>query len=153
MRVNVFDSVLLTEFYKEVLIGIAHDRKDVIDALGRNRGSKCFEYFHGNLHPRGYDSLAIGAHLPCYSQSHLFLFFLRRRQIRSLVQRRRSCVGSEFQLKLAPLSGRGRVARIDKVVIFGRDVTGEASFVQGFTASFAIREVGKSPAAGRGVLF
>jgi hypothetical protein len=37
------------------------------------------------------------------------------------------------------------------VVIFGRLVTGEASFVQRLVARFAILEVGKSPATSRRV--
>ena len=50
-------------------------------------------------------------------------------------------------------SGRRRVASENVVAIFPRLVAGEALFVQRLIAGFAVREVGKSPAAGRGVLF
>jgi hypothetical protein len=39
------------------------------------------------------------------------------------------------------------------VVIFSWLVVGEARFMQRLIAGFAVREVGESPAAGRGVLF
>jgi hypothetical protein len=37
MCVNVFETVLFTQFDNNVLIGVAHDRENVIDALGRSR--------------------------------------------------------------------------------------------------------------------
>ena len=49
-------------------------------------------------------------------------------------------------------SGRRRIASEDVVAIFRRLVAGEASFVQRLVARFAVLEVGKSPAASRGVL-
>src|SRR5262245_1655122 len=49
-------------------------------------------------------------------------------------------------------SGRRRVTGEDVVAIFGRLVTGEASFVQRLVAWFAILEVGKCPATSRRVL-
>ena len=49
-------------------------------------------------------------------------------------------------------SGRRRVTGEDVVAVFGRLVTGEASFVQCLVARFAILEVGKSPAASLRVL-
>src|SRR5262249_5660428 len=49
-------------------------------------------------------------------------------------------------------SGRRRVTGEDKVANFRRLVAGEAGAVQCLVASFAVREVGKSPAVGRGVL-
>jgi hypothetical protein len=45
------------------------------------------------------------------------------------------------------------ITREDEVAIFGRQVAGVAGFVQCLVASFAVREVGESPAARRGVLF
>ena len=50
-------------------------------------------------------------------------------------------------------SGRRRITGEDEVAIFGRQVAGEAGFVQRFIARLAVLEVGVSPAAGRGVLF
>ena len=49
-------------------------------------------------------------------------------------------------------SGRSCVVSENVVAVFGRLVTGEASFVQRLVARFAVLEVGKSPAASRGVL-
>ena len=49
-------------------------------------------------------------------------------------------------------SGSRRVTREDEVAIFGWLVAGEALFVQRPIPGFAIRKVGESPAAGRGVL-
>jgi hypothetical protein len=49
-------------------------------------------------------------------------------------------------------SGRRCVVRENVVAIFGRLVAGEAGVVQRLVARFAILEVGKSPAASRGVL-
>src|SRR5215831_8540087 len=49
-------------------------------------------------------------------------------------------------------SGRSCVVSKNVVVIFGRQVAGEAGLVQRFIAGFAVHEVGVSPAAGRGVL-
>ena len=46
-----------------------------------------------------------------------------------------------------------RVTGEDEVAIFGRQVAGVAGFVQRLVAGFAVREVGESPAAHRGVLF
>src|SRR5437588_765990 len=50
MRVNELEPVLFTQFHNYVLIGIAHDRENVIDALSRNRRRKRFKYLHGDLH-------------------------------------------------------------------------------------------------------
>jgi hypothetical protein len=49
MRVNTFEPVLFAQFHNYVLIGIAHDRKNVIDALSRNRRRNRFQYLHGDL--------------------------------------------------------------------------------------------------------
>jgi hypothetical protein len=50
-------------------------------------------------------------------------------------------------------SGRRCVVSENVVAIFSRLVAGEALFVQRLITGFAVREVGVSPAAGRGVLF
>jgi len=49
MMGNELEPVLFTQFDNDFLIGIAYDREDAIDALGRNRRSECFQYLHGNL--------------------------------------------------------------------------------------------------------
>lgn len=49
MRVNVFEPVLLTQLHDDVLVGVAHDRENVIDALSRYRRGECFQYLHGDL--------------------------------------------------------------------------------------------------------
>jgi hypothetical protein len=75
-----------------------------------------------------------------------------------LYSRKRTCA---VQLAMSALgekrtsraSGRRRVTGEDIVAIFGRLVTGEASLVQRVVTWFAIREISKSPAASRGVLF
>jgi hypothetical protein len=38
MGVDVFEPVLLAQLHDDVLVGIAHDRKNVIDAFSRNCG-------------------------------------------------------------------------------------------------------------------
>jgi hypothetical protein len=50
-------------------------------------------------------------------------------------------------------SGRRGVVSENVVAIFCRLVAGEALFVQRLIPRFAIRKVGESPAAGRGVFF
>src|SRR5215467_10448510 len=60
---------------------------------------------------------------------------------------------SHQELAAGSSSRRRRVVSENVVAIFCRQVAGEALFVQRLIARFAIREVGVSPAAGRGVLF
>src|SRR6476620_3539377 len=47
MSVNEFEPVLFTQLDNYVLIGIAHDREKMIDALSCNRRRKRLQYFHG----------------------------------------------------------------------------------------------------------
>ena len=48
MSVNEFEPVLFTQLDNYVLIGIAHDREKMIDALSCNRRRKRLQYFHGD---------------------------------------------------------------------------------------------------------
>jgi hypothetical protein len=50
MRVNVFEAVFFTQLYDHILVGVAHDRENVIDAFSRNCDGQCLQYFHGGLH-------------------------------------------------------------------------------------------------------
>jgi hypothetical protein len=49
MGVNVREPVLLAQLHNDVLVGIAHDCKNVIDALGRNCRRERFQYLHNDL--------------------------------------------------------------------------------------------------------
>jgi hypothetical protein len=49
MSVNVFEAVLFAQLDNEVLVSIAHDRENVIDAFSRNSSGQRFQYFHGDL--------------------------------------------------------------------------------------------------------
>jgi hypothetical protein len=50
MRVNVFEPVFFTQFDNDVLVGIAHDCENMIDAFSRNPFRKRFKYLHGDLY-------------------------------------------------------------------------------------------------------
>jgi len=47
---NKFEPMLFAQFHNDVLIGIAHDRENVIDALGSDLSGKRFQHLHGDLH-------------------------------------------------------------------------------------------------------
>jgi hypothetical protein len=53
MGMNVCETVLFAQLHNDVLVGVAHDRENVIDVLSCNRGRKRFKHLHSGLHSTG----------------------------------------------------------------------------------------------------